>query len=294
MQLLLGGPEKTPIPRGEAVRQQAVNNAVGRHPLPEDETVIVDGAGVLFFQVGHELGRKRRVVVDGVCLTVDVSIAVKEFLKPMGRTFRVAGAVEMAVGAGQAALEHLEHALVPGGDLVPVGVLEGCALDAGNVLFVVGTEDIDFVAEELYHISGGRGADDAHQLRPPETAHGLQHVAFQCAEGVAQHDQQALAPGGADALRDGDGAVKVGLAGAGRAGLDVPAVITVAQIFLLKLSQWHCPRLPAAPSLLPVHRRRGLSRKCLCTSRGVCPAGRAPEACRPASPPAQDRPPRRS
>jgi len=164
----------------------------------------------------------------------------------------------MTVRTGQAALEHLENAFVPRGDLVTVGVLEGCALDAGNVLFVVGTEDIDLVAEELYHISGGRGADDAHQLRPPETAHRLQHVAFQCAEGVAQHDQQPLAPGGADALRDGDGAVKIGLAGAGGSGLDVPAVGTVAQVFLLKLSQWHCPHLPAAPSPSPEHRRRSL------------------------------------
>lgn len=163
----------------------------------------------------------------------------------------------MTVRTGQAAFEHLKNALVPGGDLVAVGVLEGRALNAGNVLFVVGTEDIDLAAEELHHVAGGRGADDAHQLRPPEAAHGLQHVAFQRAEGVAQHDQQALAPGCADALRDGDGAVEIGLAGAGRAGLDVPAVGAAAQIFLLKFSQWHCLHLPAAPSPLPVHRRRG-------------------------------------
>ena len=98
---------------------------------------------------------KRRVVVDGVRLAVDVGIAVEEFLEPVGGAFRVAGAVEVAVGAGQAALEHLEHALVPGGDLVAVGVLEGCALNPGNVLFVVGNEDIDLAAEELYHIAGG-------------------------------------------------------------------------------------------------------------------------------------------
>lgn len=200
----------------------------------------------------------------------------------------------MTVRTGEAALEHLEHTLVPGGDLVAVGVLEGCALDAGNVLFVVGTEDIDLAAEELHDVAGGRGADDAHQLRSPEAAHGLQHVAFQRAEGVAQHDQQALTTGRTDALRDGDGAVKIGLAGAGRPGLDVPAVGTVAQVFLLKLSQWHCPHLPAAPSPLPVHRRRSLSRKCLCTSRGVCPAGRVRGACRPASLPAQAHPRRTS
>ena len=200
----------------------------------------------------------------------------------------------MTVRTGEAALEHLENALVPGGDLVAVGVLEGCALDAGNVLFVVGTEDIDLAAEELHDVAGGRGADDAHKLRPPEAAHGLQHVAFQCAEGIAQHDQQALAPGRADPLRDGDGAVKIGLAGAGRPGLDIPTVIAVAQIFLLKFSQWHCPRLPEVPSPLPVQRRRGLSRKCLCTSRGVCPAGRARGACRPASLPAQAHPRRTS
>ena len=257
MQLLLGGPEKTPIPGGKAVGQQAVDDAVGCHPLPEDEAVIVDGAGILFFQVGHELGRESRIVVDGVGLTIDVGIAVEEFLEPVGGAFRVAGAVEMTVRTGEAALEHLEHTLVPGGDLVAVGVLEGCALDAGNVLFVVGTEDIDLAAEELHDVAGGRGADDAHKLRPPEAAHGLQHVAFQCAEGIAQHDQQALAPGRADPLRDGDGAVKIGLAGAGRPGLDIPTVIAVAQIFLLKFSQWHCPRLPAVPSLLPEHLRRG-------------------------------------
>ena len=276
------GQKKRPSP--------AARLSASPHPLPEDETVIVDGAGVLFFQVGHELGRKRRVVVDGVCLTVDVSIAVEEFLEPVGGAFRVAGAVEMAVGAGQAAFEHLENAFVPGGDLVTVGVLESRALDAGNVLFIVGTEDIDLAAEELHDVAGGRGADDAHQLRPPETAHRLQHVAFQCAEGIAQHDQQALAPGGADPLRDGNGAVKIGLSGAGGSGLDVPAVGTVAQVLLLKLSQWHCLHLPAAPSPSPEHLRRGLSRKCLCTSRGVCPAGRARGACRPVSLPAQAHP----
>ena len=73
----------------------------------------------------------------------------------MGGAFRVAGSVEVAVGAGQAALEHLENAFVPGGDLVTVGVLEGGALNAGNVLFVVGPEDIDLAAEELHHVAGG-------------------------------------------------------------------------------------------------------------------------------------------
>lgn len=212
----------------------------------------------------------------------------------MGRTFRVAGAVKMAVRTGQAAFEHLEHALVPCGDLVTVGVLESCALNAGNVLFIVGTEDIDFAAEELHDVSGGRGADDAHQLRPPETAHRLQHVAFQCAEGIAQHNQQALAPGRANPLRNGHGAVKIGLSGAGGSGLNIPPVGTVAQVLLLKLSQWHCLHLPAAPSPSPEHLRRGLSRKCLCTSRGVCPAGRARGACRPASLPAQAHPRRTS
>ena len=155
MQLLFGGPEKTPIPGGEAVGQQAVDDAVGCHPLPEDEAVIVDGAGILLFQVGHELSRKGRIIVDGVRLAVDVRVAVEEFLEPVGGAFRVAGSVEVAVGAGQAALEHLENAFVPGGDLVTVGVLEGSALNAGNVLFVVGPEDIDLAAEELHHVAGG-------------------------------------------------------------------------------------------------------------------------------------------
>lgn len=47
------------------------------------------------------------------------------------------------------------------------------------------------------------------------------------AEGVAQHDAQAFAPGCTNALRDGDGTVQIGLAGTGGPGLDVPAVIAV-------------------------------------------------------------------
>ena len=162
----------------------------------------------------------------------------------------------MAVRAGKAALEHLKDALVPGGDLVAVGILEGSALNAGNVLFVVSAQHIHLAAEQLHDVAGRRGAHDAHQIRPPERPHGLQHVAFQRAEGVAQHDQQALIPCGKDALRDGDGAVKVGLAGAGGPGLDVPAVAAVAQELLLELSQWHCPHLPAAPGHVPACRRR--------------------------------------
>ena len=162
----------------------------------------------------------------------------------------------MAVRAGKAALEHLKDALVPGGDLVTVGILEGSALNAGNMLFVVSAQHIHLAAKQLHDIAGSRGAHDAHQLRPPEGPHGLQHVAFQRAQGVAQHDQQALVPGRADALRDGDGAVQVGLAGAGGPGLDVPAVAAVAQELLLKLSQWHCPHLPAAPGHAPACRRR--------------------------------------
>ena len=162
----------------------------------------------------------------------------------------------MGVRAGQTAFQHLEHALVPGCDLVAVGVLEGRALDAGNVLFVVGTEDIHLAAEQLHDVAGRRGAHDAHQIRPPERPHGLQHVAFQRAQGVAQHDQQALVPGRKDALRDGDSTVQIGLAGACGTGLDVPAVGAVAEKLLLILSQWHCRFLPAACGHFPACQHR--------------------------------------
>lgn len=84
----------------------------------------------------------------------------------MLRVLRVAGAVKMAVRAGKAAFEHLEDALVPGRDLVAVDVLKGGTLDAGDVLFVVGTEDIDLLAKQLDHIASRRGADDSHEVRP--------------------------------------------------------------------------------------------------------------------------------
>ena len=257
VQRLVHRPEKTPISGGKAVGQQAVDHAVGGHPLPQDKAVIVDRAGVFFFQIGHELGRKCRVIVDGIRLTVDVSVTVQKLLEPVSGAFRVAGAVKMGVGAGKAAFQHLEHALVPSGDLVTVDILKGSALDAGDVLFVVGTEDIDLFAEQLHHVACCRGADHTYKVGAPELPHQGQHIALQCAQGVAHEHQQALAPGRADPLRDGHSAVQVGLAASGGSGLDVPPVGTVAQVLLLKLSQWHCPHLPAAPWPLPEHPRPG-------------------------------------
>ena len=226
-------------------------------PLAEDEAVIVDRARVLLFQLSHELRRQSGVVVDGVGLTVDVRVAVQKLLEPVLRIIRVAGAVKMAVRTGQTAFQHLKYTFVPCGDLVPIGVLEGRTLNAGNVLFVVGTQHVHLAAEQLHDVAGRRGAHHAHKLRTPEGPHGLQHVAFQRAEGVAQHDAKALVPGRADALGDGNSAVQIGLAGAGGPSLDVPAVGAIAKELLLKLSQWHCPHLPAACGQLPVHRRRG-------------------------------------
>ena len=243
---LVRRPEETPIPGGNAVCKRAVDDAARCSPLAEDEAVIVDRARVLLFQLSHELRRQSGVVVDGVGLTVDVRVAVQKLLEPVLGVIRVAGAVKMAVRTGQTALEHLEHALVPCGDLVPIGVLEGCALNAGNVLFVVGTQHVHLAAEQLHDVSGRRCAHHAHKLRTPEGPHGLQHVAFQRAEGVAQHDQKPFVPGRADALGDGNSAVQIGLTGAGGPGLDIPAVGAIAKEFLLKLSQWHCPHLPAA------------------------------------------------
>ena len=60
----------------------------------------------------------------------------------------------MAVRAGKAALEHLEHTFVPCGDLIPVGVLEGRALNAGNVFFVVSAQHIHLAAEQLHDVAG--------------------------------------------------------------------------------------------------------------------------------------------
>ena len=252
-----GGPEEPAVAAlSKAVGKGLVDDAARRRPLSQNEPVIVHRAGVLLFQLRHELRRQGGVVVDGVGLTVNVSITVEEPLEPVLGVIRVAGAVKMGVRAGQTAFQHLEHALVPGGDLVAVGVLKGRALDAGNVLFVVSAQHIHLAAKQLHDIAGSRGAHDAHQLRPPKGPHGLQHVAFQRAQGVAQHDQQALVPGRADALRDGDGAVQVGLAGAGGPGLDVPAVAAVAQELLLELSQWHCRFLPAACGHFPACRHR--------------------------------------
>ena len=162
----------------------------------------------------------------------------------------------MAVRAGKAAFEHLEDALVPGRDLVAVDVLKGGTLDAGDVLFVVGTEDIDLLAKQLDHIASRRGADDSHEVRPPELPHQGKHIALQSAQRVAHEHEQPFALGGEDALRDGHGTVEVGLAGAGGPGLDVPTVGAVAEVFFLKLSQWHCLHLPAAHGPLPARLRR--------------------------------------
>ena len=251
------GPEETPIPGGNAVRKGPVDDAARCGPLAEDEAVIVDRARVLLFQLSHELRRQSGVVVDGVGLTVDVRVAVQKLLEPVLWVIRVAGAVKMAVRTGQTAFQHLKYTFVPCGDLVPIGVLEGCTLNAGNVLFVVSTQHVHLAAEQLHDVAGRRSAHHAHKLRTPEGPHRLQHVAFQRAEGVAQHDAKALVPGRADALGDGNSAVQIGLAGAGGPSLDVPAVGAIAKELLLKLSQWHCPHLPAACGQLPVHRRRG-------------------------------------
>ena len=163
----------------------------------------------------------------------------------------------MGVGAGKAAFQHLEPAFVPGGDLVTVGVLKGSALDAGDVFLVVSAEDIDLLAEQLYHVACCRGADHPYKVGAPELPHQGQHIALQCAQGVAHEHQQALASSRADPLRDGHGAVQVGLAASGGPGLNIPPVGTVVQVLLLKLSQWHCPHLPAAPWPLPEHPRPG-------------------------------------
>ena len=250
---LVRRPEETPIPGGNAVRKGPVDDTARCSPLAEDKAVIVDRARVLLFQLSHELRRQSGVVVDGVGLTVDVRVAVQKLLEPVLWVIRVAGAVKMAVRTGQTAFQHLKYALVPCGDLVPIGVLEGSTLNAGNVLFVVGTQHVHLAAEQLHDVAGRRGAHHAHKLRTPEGPHGLQHVAFQRAEGVAQHDAKALVPGRADALGDGNSAVQIGLAGAGGPSLDVPAVGAIAKELLLKLSQWHCPHLPAACGQLPVH-----------------------------------------
>ena len=151
---LVRRPEEAPIPGGNAVRKGPVDDAARCGPLAEDEAVIVDRARVLLFQLSHELRRQSGVVVDGVGLTVDVRVTVQKLLEPVLWVIRVAGAVKMAVRTGQTALEHLKYTLVPCGDLVPIGVLEGCALNAGNVLFVVGTQHVHFAAEQLHDIAG--------------------------------------------------------------------------------------------------------------------------------------------
>ena len=113
----------------------------------------------------------------------------------------------MGVGAGKSAFQHLEHAFVPSGDLVAVDILKGSALDAGDVFFVVGTEDVDLFAEQLHHVACCRGADHTYKVGAPEFPHQGQHVALQRAQGVAHEHQQPLPPGRADPLRDGHSAV---------------------------------------------------------------------------------------
>ena len=167
----------------------------------------------------------------------------------------------MGVGAGKVAFQHLEHALVPSGDLVTIDVLKGSALDAGDVFLVVSAEDIDLLAEQLYHVACCRGADHTYKVGAPELPHQGQHIALQCAQGVAHEHQQALAPGRADPLRDGHSAVQVGLAASGGPGLDVPPVGTVAQVLLLKLSQWHCLLLPGSCGPRPADQRHRRTRR---------------------------------
>ena len=230
MQLFLGGPEKTPIPGGEAVGQQAVDNAVGCHPLPEDEAVIVDGAGILFFQVGHELGRKSRIVVDGVRLAVDVRVAVEEFLEPVGGAFRIAGSVEVAVGAGQAALEHLEHVFIPSRHLVAVAVFDGHALNTGNVLFAVRTQNVHPAAKQPSRVVA---ADGPHKGLSPDLQHGVQNIPAEGPLRVAQHDGRPLAPQGQKALGNDHGIVQPALAGTSGSDFQIPAVGAGSEIFFL-------------------------------------------------------------
>ena len=220
-------PCKAAVVGGHAVGKQAVDDPLGRAPLAQDEAVIIDRPGQLLFQLGDELGVKRGVVVYGGGLAEKVGVAVDEGFQPVVGVGGVGGAIEVAVGAAQAGLEHLEDVLVPGGHLVAVGVLDRHALDAGDVLFVVGAQNMDPPAEQPHRVVA---RDGAHQRLPPYIPHGVEDVAGEGALGVAQQDGRAFPLEGQQAFRDDHRVVQPGLPAAGRPDLEIPPVIAPVQV----------------------------------------------------------------
>lgn len=159
----------------------------------------------------------------------------------------------MAVRTGQTAFQHLKYTFVPCGDLVPIGVLEGCALNAG-MCFCCRHPARTPCGQTAARVAGRRGAHHAHKPPDPRGPRmGLQHVRSSVPRVLPSMTQRPSSRAAPDALGDGNSAVQIGLAGAGGPSLDVPAVGAIAKELLLKLSQWHCPHLPAACGQLPVH-----------------------------------------
>ena len=242
-----------------ALRVGDEQRAVRGRPLAQDVPAIQRGAGVLLFEVGDELRRQEGVVVDGILLVEDVHVGLDEGLEPVIRAAGVEGAVEQAVGLVEAALQQLEHIPRPVRDLVPVAVLDGRAAQLADLADLLRTQGVAGRAEQVDDVLA---VDVADQAGAVDLAHGLKHVALNGRARDAEDHVQALAVGALpDAHGDHPAVVHVGLAGARRAALEVPAPVRLAQVFgLLRCMQhaWPPPGArPACPASRCCPRRAG-------------------------------------
>lgn len=106
----------------------------------------------------------------------------------MIRIVRIACAIKVAMLARQTRFEHLEDALIPRRNFIAIRILKRRALDTRNVLFVVRAQHIDLLPKQLHKAACLACAYHAYQLTAPYAAHRFQHVAFQRAHRIAQHD----------------------------------------------------------------------------------------------------------
>ena len=236
---ILGGTAR--ISALEGALPLGVDQALGQRPLAQDVAVVVHAAAVVLDE-GLDDIRCQRAVPDRVVLPVDVAVAVEEPLEPVVRAVGVTGAVEAAVLAAQAALEHLEDVFAPRGDLVAVDPLERGALNLGHARLLVRPEAVDLATENLGRVVPPDLADDVLAV---ERAHRLEDVALERRAGVPDHHRQPLAPHGEKPLRYGHGYVDVALARARRPALYVVAVRAVGEVLALHPRERHRLLVPA-------------------------------------------------
>ena len=208
--------------RIRAERKEGIDQTRRVAPVAQNEAVVIDSPGQLVLQVLHELLREKGVVVDGGGLAEDVHLGViDELFEKMLLTVRVSCAVEVGMRTAQAGLEHLEHVFIPGGHLIAVTVLDGHALNAGNVFFAVRAQNVDPAAKQPGSVVA---ADGSHKGLAPDFSHGVQNVPADGALCVAQHYRCALTPQSQKALGNDHGIVQPALAGTGSPNFQVPPV----------------------------------------------------------------------